>query len=53
MCMKNIKQQALEYLSKNYLANIDMIEPIRINQVEFIYVDDDTVFLKKKDQVFT
>lgn len=46
--MKNIKQQALDYLSKNYLENIDMIEPIRIDQVEFIYVDDDTVFFKEK-----
>ncbi|MDD4642011.1 MAG: GNAT family N-acetyltransferase [Erysipelotrichaceae bacterium] len=46
--MVNIKEQALAYLSKDYLGNIDMIEPIRTDQVELIYVDDQTVFLKEK-----
>lgn len=45
--MKNKKDLALKYLQKNYLANIDLIEPIRIDQAEIIYVDDDTVLIKE------
>jgi len=44
--MKNqLKEKALDYLNKNTILNIDMIEPIRLNKADIIYAHDDGVMI--------
>jgi len=43
------KEKALEYLSRDYLLNIDMIECINRNTVKYFYAGDDGVLLTADD----
>lgn len=45
----NIIRTALDYLEKNKLLHIDMIEPIRRNTCDILYADSDGVLIHEKN----
>lgn len=47
-----MKQTALEYLQKNYLLNIDMIESINFGESEIAYANEFGVLLKKSNGLY-
>ena len=46
---RNMKEKALEYLKKDYLLNIDIVECIRRDLCDILYAESDGVLIKAKN----